>query len=240
MAFHQHSQSRWVPKQAGFTLVEMLAVLAIIAVLIGTIGSAIGSFGAQRLSGGASVVTATMHEARSLALSENTRIRLAIDVEVGEASFLRKLTILKWERQVAAGGGVTGAWVEAKSPVNLPEGVVVEIGRPAYLTAANASYVADDPAVLGGDYIADAGTYLTELMPGSGMNYTFIEYKPSGFASAYLASGEKSVERNIHLVLTEGNYDAAGTFISTQGAVITNWAHLVTDSLTGRIKLYRP
>jgi prepilin-type N-terminal cleavage/methylation domain-containing protein len=112
----------------GFTLVEMMVVIAIISVLmtIGAIG--IGNIGGKGVSGGVTLAEAVFDEARTTAISRNLRscVLIAREVRNSPAEDLRRMVVAYEEVDETTGlaknpDTTTPNWVLSSRAVLLPE-----------------------------------------------------------------------------------------------------------------------
>ena len=112
----------------GFTLVEMMVVIAIISILltIGAIG--IGSIGGKGVSGGVTLAEAVFDEARTTAVSRNLRtcVLIARELRNSPAEDLRRMVVAYEEVDETTGlaknpDSATPTWVLSSRSVLLPE-----------------------------------------------------------------------------------------------------------------------
>lgn len=115
-------------RKSGFTLVEMLVVIAIIAILL-----TIGTLGLKNLTKGAGVTAgvataeAVFAEARSLAVGRGTNTRVFIHAENEPTDSLHRERYLKYMaiafEELDADGNPSGDWKIASRGTLLPDGV---------------------------------------------------------------------------------------------------------------------
>ncbi len=112
----------------GFTLVEMMVVIAIISILmtIGAIG--IGSIGGKGVSGGVTLAEAVFDEARTTAISRNLRscVLIARELRNSPAEDLRRMVVAYEEVDETTGlaknpDSAPPNWVLSSRAVLLPE-----------------------------------------------------------------------------------------------------------------------
>lgn len=215
---------------AGFTLVEMLVTVTVIGVISAVSVPAFNGVGSSTsLSNGARQVSGVLSMARSEAIARNTNIRFAVAKDwynQSESNF-RKYSLWEWNKETETYELLTG-WSE------LPNGVVLEPYLPEYLKSA--SYVTEDATAVRGDYVLeDAYDAKAQFATEDEEVYmNFIEFLPNG--SVRIPNGNS---RNAIFVLTGGFTDQSGEVIRQQEEV-KNWAQVNVDSLTGRVRLYRP
>lgn len=112
----------------GFSLVELLAVMTIIAVLLSLASIGISNIGkGQGVTAGLSLGEGLMSQARSLALNNNTRARLLIhgdlnDNDPTERERYRRMMMVVY-KEFDEDGNEEEEWVRASSPVFLPKNV---------------------------------------------------------------------------------------------------------------------
>lgn len=217
------------PWARAFTLVEMLVTITVIGIISAvTVPAMQGVTTSTALSTGAREFSNVLSVARNEAIARNTNIRFAVAKDWdGKADHnYRKYSLWEWNDEIED--------YEQVTPWNtLPEGVVLEPYYPDYIKTA--SYVEADTSAVRGDYILE-DTYDSKAQfstPDEEVYMNFIEFLPNG--SVRIPSG---TTRNAIYVLTQG-------FTDTQGLVIRksdskNWAQVNIDSLTGRVRLYRP
>jgi prepilin-type N-terminal cleavage/methylation domain-containing protein len=223
-------------RQHGFSVIELLAVIAIISTIAGIGGSALRFVGSNGLTTGTRTLAGFLTMARSEAIARHAVVRFAIatpSAEDGEAG-LRKVSLWAWSNDTAMFEPIT-KW-EA-----LPTGVILEPQLPAYLREAK--YAVAAPATVKGDCVlADDFEEAAEYTFRSAQAETkarYLEFMPSG--NIRIPGG---TSRQAILVATEGNLanDESGVVRYTSGSEgrPTNWAQINIDRLTGRVRVYQP
>ncbi|HSJ00841.1 MAG: Tfp pilus assembly protein FimT/FimU [Verrucomicrobium sp.] len=219
----------------GYTLVEMLAVISVLAVLSGLSIPAMQSpTGAAALSTSAREVSNLISLARSEAIARHTVIRFAISSQAkdGTDTGLRKASLWEWHDE-------SQQFVQLTAWQQLPNGVAFDPNLDDSATGANynknAAYAQADGASVRGYY----------LMSNSGSSAQFADADNIIRYFEFLPSGTVRIDstvvpaRNVVLSLVQGTTDTAGklTYLTETPS---NWAQVNVDTLTGRVRLYRP
>lgn len=114
-----------VPRRQGFSLVELLTVIAILAVLGGAGLSLVGISGARSLQSGADRLMTYALAAREVAVNGNTVSALVVrSVSGADKSALRGLAVFKLE--APADGSSIPEWHQVSRWETLPEGVIFD------------------------------------------------------------------------------------------------------------------
>ena len=109
-------------KCRGFSLIEVLTVIAIIAVLM-----AAGAIGLGNLRAGKGTSTAIasceslFEEARTIAVSKNCKARIMVEGRTGEDSYLRRVVVAH-EEIGADGNPVPNSWILSSRGYEMPQG----------------------------------------------------------------------------------------------------------------------
>ena len=210
-------------------MVEMLAVISVVAVLSGISIPAMQSPTASAsLSTGAREFANLITLARSEAIARHNVIRFAVATEVkdGSSTQLRKASLWEWNEESQQYAQLT-AWQQ------LPSGVAIEPTLPAYIRSS--AYAQADGASVRGDYVTAGQGDARFASPDGSTKMNFIEFLPSGTARVPGTSG-----RNALFVLAPASVNADGSHLFHQGGAPANWAQVNVDTLTGRVRLYRP
>jgi len=116
-----HSWKKPEERIGAFTLVELLMVIALIAVLIGLITMSITSIGrSQQLGLAGTTSVDLLNYARQLAKSENTLTRVALISQGAEAG--RVMTVLQYRRE-------TDEWKQVDRWITMPEGFEMDLAE---------------------------------------------------------------------------------------------------------------
>lgn len=112
----------------GFSLVELLAVMTIIAILLSLASVGINKIGkGQGVTAGLAIGEGLLSQARSLAMNQNTRARLIIhsdlnDSDPEERERYRRMMMVVY-KELDENGREKQEWTRAGSPTFLPDSV---------------------------------------------------------------------------------------------------------------------
>lgn len=218
------------PRQGGFSLIELLTVIVIMALIMGVVGVGITGMSRPGLQTGASQVASGMSLARQLAISKNTYAAFIIATTTGAG--MPSQPYKYWA--VAVSNRATANWSLQKDWERLPEGAVFWEIPNNYKTITN------------NDFTATVGTPSTPSFPsgtnsftgyyGTTTNVTFtfsslpaIIFKPNGAAKS---SGPATAVR-----LADGAVDGGGNVILRN---TNRYFFVETDSSVGRIRVRTP
>lgn len=190
----------------AFTLVELLAVLAIMVVLGGIIGVAIREpSGSQSLRAANSVMMSVFRNARTVAISNNARTRVIIHADNSEPEkFLRYVGIV-YETEI---NGNTG-WVAADKGIFLPEKIyyVPESNVPG-ISSGNSgrNKVKVKSKLVEETRLRDFPQ--TVIMPETGTRWFYYEFNDNGTI--------EPSQKNSSVVLTTGTtiYEGSSASVS--------------------------
>jgi type IV fimbrial biogenesis protein FimT len=123
----------------GFTLLEMIVVLAIMGVAAGLVAPALVSFGAQQPAGSADALLALLRDARLFAIQHNDLVTLRLDP-----------TTLEYEADTS---GVFGTGVLAMGKLDLGGALSLSTDQPRlrYVFQPTGAAFADTVLIHGGD-----------------------------------------------------------------------------------------
>ncbi|MGE9268828.1 MAG: pilus assembly FimT family protein [Verrucomicrobiales bacterium] len=128
-----HAKSFNLARRAGFTLVELLAVILIMSVLLSIGAVGLRNVGkAQGTTAAAAIAEALMEEARTIAVSRGTTARLIVNADsgatdLGDQRYLREMYVVYREVDETTGDEITSQWVRASRPTMLPDKVFFDI-----------------------------------------------------------------------------------------------------------------
>lgn len=120
--------------QRGFSLIELLMAMAIMAILVALTGLAVSSLGAsRRLTSAGNMTVDMINHARQAARARNTLAMLAVAEDGSDARRILSTYIF------TATNGTNGVWKPVERWRVLPEGVAVDL-------AASSNFFAAPPA----------------------------------------------------------------------------------------------
>jgi prepilin-type N-terminal cleavage/methylation domain-containing protein len=231
-----------VAAAGGFTLMELLVVLAVMAILIAlTVPTLVGLSGSTSLSTGTRQVSNYLTLARTEAIAKHTVTRFVVVTKASETEEVayRRYGIWVWVPEEERGEDgrefrPLSSWQE------LPLGAVFEPKDPVYIR--DALYAEDDASSIRGDYFLEKSPLFTAETGGEEFTMQYMEFTPSG--AARMTGG---AARNIMLVVTGGvippgseEGESSILYKNAEEGVPKNWAQMNVDSLTGRVRIYRP
>ncbi len=105
----------------GFTLVEMLVVIAIMSILMTAGAIGLGGMGGKGVTSGVASAESLFDEARSIAVGQrtNARVMIAKDLTNNQADNLRRIVVAS--ETLNAAGLPNGTWVLSSRGVTLPD-----------------------------------------------------------------------------------------------------------------------
>ncbi len=235
----------------AFSLVEVIAVVSVMTVLAGLTAPAMkGLTGSNTLDSGVRKVAGLLSLARNEAIARHTVVRFVVATNwPGKTDAnLRRVSLWAWDAHRESDGTTDRDDLNHYTPLTgweeLPVGVALDpVGAqsPAGAYLQTASYAVADATSVRGDYLLDPNFAAQEFAAGTGgeqITTRFIEFLPSG--NLRIPGGNA---RQAILVATQGYQKAGGSLTYTTNSgngQPANWAQVNVDSLTGRVRIYRP
>lgn len=156
----------------GFTLVEILTVIAIIIILMGAGAVGIGNINAGKgVTSAVATCESLFEEARNIAVSKRCKARVMVDITSKSSdNYLRRVVIVH-EKIKADGTVEAGAWVMPNRPYDIPKGAFFS----SQYSALNKGTGKIKEETLGG----------VDIKPNFHGNYAYYEFNEEGiFADA--------------------------------------------------------
>ncbi len=215
----------------GFSLIELLTVVAIMALVMGLIAIAITGMGRPGLQTAASQVASGMSLARQLAISKNTSAAFIIADKTGVNLPMQPFKY--WT--VAVSNRATTNWSIQKDWERLPEGVVfLQLKGNNYNTRNVNPYPPD--SVIGTPYTpAD----FVNFRPYSGYfgNNTGATFNLSSMPAIVFQPNGSATTGAVAVRLADGTVDASNKVILRN---TTRYMFVETDASVGRIRVRTP
>jgi type II secretory pathway pseudopilin PulG len=217
---------------------EILVVLAIMAILIAlTVPTLTSLMGSTSLATGTRQVSNFLTLARTEAIAKHTVTRFVIVTKASETEDVayRRYGIWSWNPELEE-------FRPASSWEELPLDAVFEPMEPTYIR--DSLYAKDDASSIRGDYFLKDSPLFTSTTGGEEFTMQYLEFTPSGAARM-----DGGTERQIMLVVTGGVIPPGEDGEEGESSIIyknaeegrpQNWAQINVDSLTGRVRIYRP
>ena len=206
--------------EAGFTLLELLTSMTVLALLTGMMMPAFVQTGKARDVGRAArMVSNLLESARTEAITHRTVTRMVVasNWAGNPAANFRKVSV--WRNDSSAGWKQVSRWEE------LPASIACEPTAPAYVPDSTpANYL------LGGS----ANTF-TSTVGGNAVDMLFVEFLPSGAARMPQAPGPE-----VWLTLAPGTITDGAMVHQAAGGTPPNWAKISANTLSGRLKITQP
>lgn len=157
----------------GFTLLEMMVVIAVIAIALGLLAPTLGPASGRVLEGSARQFTSDLENARAIALAERTRTRILLP-EVGSDFTGPAGSSAPWPTDINLRGYVivsadrtSAVWKQRGKWTRLPNGVAFDSGLGVFASAAPAASIVVNPTGTGSATYNFSGPYIEFLANGS-------------------------------------------------------------------------
>jgi prepilin-type N-terminal cleavage/methylation domain-containing protein len=236
-----------ITNRRGFTLVELLTVIAIIAVLTALAATALRTVQSTSLQTAARQVSNTLQLARQYAINlrVNTRVIIAVDDTVGNDDLIcRAYAVCKEERDPDT--GATTGWILMEDWRFLPQGIVFsDQGNIGTVDVPDSPPLKQTRAldVEPPDGFKDIETIAVKYPDGSSAGTwtaCYAEFKSTGMASSFTSSG--GFARGIRLIQGSVLNPSTREILCVNNA---NWVYIEYDLYGGRVRLryrdeYRP
>jgi|GEM_PF-794076 len=221
--------------RSGFSLIELVAVMTVAAALTILVAPSVFSLmGAHGLSAGIREVSNHLVNARSEAIAKHTLTRFVVaKTWPEEDGGFSKFSVWRWNPEHSE-------FEQVSKWGNLPKGVVFETELPDYVLKSN--YALNDATSVIGEYALSLKDASIEVIAFNKnlIEAQFVEFLPTG--AARIPGGTLS---KVIFVLVEGEIEQKGSgpivkHRGIEGKSPDNWAQVNLDTLTGRVRIYRP
>lgn len=192
-------------------------VLAVLGIVMGLGAMSMTSLRATSLSTGTRQFADFVNLCRSQAIARHTAVRVGIVVDSQDQDEeFRRYSAWAWNKR-------SKRFEQFQEWRSLSRDLVFEARFPEYLKQSN--HAQADVSSVRGDYVLESSRDEMTLEEQEVIRY--FDFSPAGRASQ-----EAGDLRNLILVLRAGEVNTSFTE--------TNWSQFNIDSLTGRVRIYRP
>jgi prepilin-type N-terminal cleavage/methylation domain-containing protein len=247
MNFPPRKQTRFEGDQLAFTLVELLSVVAIMAIVLGVLGVSLSQSQGRGVQMAAAQVASGMGVARQTSIARNTDALFIIAPQAGggATSFLPAEPFRYWAVVYSNRGDAN--WTLATDWTQLPSGTVfmglvgqghnpINWSTDGVMPAIGVPFTPRVQASTAGDWqVFNNFTNITVDSIGLA-DVPFIGFRSSGRAFAHVMAGVGSPPTQMAVILAEGSVFEASQLVLRSTNNIT---HVETDSRSGRI-IVRP
>ncbi len=214
--FHRRSAA------PAFSLVELLVVMAVVALLLGIAGMAFNNFGrSTSLAAAGNRVAAILEQARQHATSQGAMTAVAIATDSASQDRNQAFVVLA-ARPRNDGGALTAAdWKQVSKWEVLPEGIIVDSGSS--FTESGTKLIPSLPS------------QLPERAGERADSFRYVIFQPSGAVLGGAAAGLRLVEGSWAGGSGSPTYTRPGPDGTPE-----NYYKLALIAATGRLKVDRP
>ena len=213
----------------GFSLIELLVVVAIISIMAGLLTLALQGVRAPAVRGAASQVTSGLSLARQVAITKNTKAALFIANDTGNG----RIPYRHWS--VGYSNKLSGNWTLSKKWEPLPEGAFF------LETLANSGYSPINSSLISrsrGEIFTPANfAYTASTISIDGTTFTSLPYIMFSSDGAAISGNATTALTNAAIRIASGlaNTNREVTITSTN-----QYFFVETDGMVGRIRMRAP